>query len=142
MPFGRAGKNLEIDLSTGNVEKTDIDPKFHETYLGGRGISTKVFWDRVPPETHPFSEKNLLIFGVDSLTGTTAPSANRTAVITRSPQTNLLNYCTLGGFWGAELKQAGYDNLVTIPVQIMARVGDRGPLSGFKASASSVLVKT
>jgi aldehyde:ferredoxin oxidoreductase len=112
MPYGLAGKNLEIDLSTGNVEIIEIDLKFHETYLGGRGMSTKMFWDRVPPETHPFSEKNLLIFGVGSLTCTTAPSANRTAVITRSPQTGLLNYCTLGGFWGTELKQAGYDNLI------------------------------
>jgi aldehyde:ferredoxin oxidoreductase len=112
MSFGLVGKNLEINLSTGSIDKTEPDPIFHETYLGGRGISTKLFWDRVPSETHPFSEENLLIFGVGSLTGTFAPSANRTAVITRSPQTNLLNYSTLGGFWGTELKQAGFDNLI------------------------------
>jgi aldehyde:ferredoxin oxidoreductase len=112
MPYGLAGRNVEIDLTTGNVETTEIYPTLHQTYLGGRGISTKVFWDRVPPETQPFSEKNLLIFGTGSLTGTAAPSANRTAVITRSPQTGLLNYCTLGGFWGSELKQAGFDNMI------------------------------
>ena len=112
MPFGLAGNNIEINLSTGSIKTTETDPKLQDTYLGGRGIGTKLFWDRVPPETHPFSENNDLIFSAGTLTGTMAPSANRTAVLTRSPQTNLLNYSILGGFWGSELKQAGFDNLI------------------------------
>ena len=112
MPFARAGNDLEINLSTGSIKTTETDPELQDTYLGGRGIGTKLFWDRVPPETHPFSEKNDLIFNAGTLTGTMAPSANRTSVLTRSPQTNLLNYSMLGGFWGSALKQAGFDNLI------------------------------
>ena len=112
MPFGLAGKNLEINLSNGSIKITETDPKLQDTYLGGRGIGTKLFWDRISPETNPFSEKNDLIFSAGVLTGTMAPSANRTAVLTRSPQTNLLNYSILGGFWGSELKHAGFDNLI------------------------------
>jgi aldehyde:ferredoxin oxidoreductase len=112
MPFARAGNDLEINLSTGSIKTSQTDPKLQDAYLGGRGIGTKLFWDRVPSETHPFSEKNDLIFSTGTLTGTMAPSANRTAVLTRSPQTNLLNYSILGGFWGSELKQAGFDNLI------------------------------
>lgn len=112
MPFGLTGSNIEINLSTGRIKTTQTDPKLQDTYLGGRGIGTKLFWDRVSSETHPFSEKNDLIFSAGTLTGTMAPSANRTSVLTRSPQTNLLNYSILGGFWGSELKQAGFDNLI------------------------------
>ena len=112
MPFARAGNDLEINLSTGSIKTTETDPELQNTYLGGRGIGTKLFYDRVPPEIHPFCEKNDLIFSAGALTGTMAPSANRTSILTRSPQTNLLNYSILGGFWGSELKQAGFDNLI------------------------------
>ena len=112
MPFARAGFDLEVNLSTGSIETVPTDPTLQETYLGGRGIGTKFFFDRVPPETQAFSENNDLIFSAGALTGTAAPSANRTAILTRSPQTNLLNYSILGGFWGSELKQAGFDNLI------------------------------
>ncbi len=85
-----AGTDLEIDLSRGDIEKTEADPKLLEMYLGGRGVCTKTFWDRVPPEVTPFSPDNLLIIGTGVLTGTMAPCANRTVVVTKSPQTNLL----------------------------------------------------
>lgn len=107
-----AGTDLEIDLSRGDIEKTETDPKLLERYLGGRGVCTKIFWERVPPEVTPFSPDNLLIIGTGVLTGTMAPCANRTVVVTKSPQTNLLAYSSIGGFWAPELKHAGYDTIV------------------------------
>lgn len=112
MHYGSAGKNLEINLSTGKSLKTEVDTTARGMYLGGRGTNTKLFWDRVPPETDPYSADNLMVFGVGILTGTLAPGANRTILTTLSPQTNLQTYSSLGGFWGAELKHAGYDNLI------------------------------
>lgn len=112
MSYGRAGNNLEIDLSRGNIEVEESDSQLDEAYLGGRGICTKMLWDRVPPEVAPFSSDNPLIFGTGLLTGTLAPGANRTVLVTRSPQTNLLTFSAMGGFWAPELKSAGYDNLV------------------------------
>ncbi len=112
MPFARAGSELEVDLSRANIEKRKSDVEQARVFLGGRGPGTKMFWDRVPPETDPFSPHNLLIFVAGLLTGTLAPGANRTTLLTRSPQTKLLTYSTLGGFWGTELKHAGYDSLI------------------------------
>ena len=112
MRYGSTGISLEIDLSSGCIEKSEISPKLSEDLLGGRGIDTKTVWDRVPPETSPFSPDNLLIFGTGVLAGTPAPSANRTVITTRSPQTNLLSYSSMGGFWAPELKHAGYDRIV------------------------------
>ncbi|MBI4188103.1 MAG: aldehyde dehydrogenase, partial [Chloroflexi bacterium] len=112
MWYGWTGTGLEVDLSRGNTKKTQGDRSMYETYLGGLGLITKLFWDRVPPETDPFSPDNLLIFGAGSLVGTAAPGANRTLLVTRSPLNNYLNYPSMGGFWGAELKFAGYDTLI------------------------------
>ncbi len=111
MPFGFAGKGLEIDLTNGTVMKNYSKPEHFIKFLGGRGIATKMFVERVSPDTDPFSPDNPLIFSAGLLTGTIAPSANRTALVTKSPQTGLLTYSTIGGFWGSELKQAGYDTL-------------------------------
>jgi len=111
MPFELAGKRLDIDLSSGRIIKRDSDPEQYEKFLGGRGIATQMFVDRVSPETDPFAPDNPLVFSAGVLTGTLAPGANRTALVTRSPQTSLLTYSTIGGFWGPELKRAGYDTI-------------------------------
>jgi benzoyl-CoA reductase subunit BamB len=112
MRYAETGFNLEIDLSRGNIERVETDPKLTELYLGGLGTNAKILWDRVPPETEPFSPDNLLIFGTGLLCGTPAPGCNRTIVSTISPQTQLMAYSMMGGFWAPELKYAGYDKVI------------------------------
>ena len=112
MRYAETGFNLEIDLSRGNIERVETDPKLTELHLGGLGTNAKILWDRVPPETEPFSPDNLLIFSTGLLCGTPAPGANRTIVSTYSPQTLLMAYSMMGGFWAPELKYAGYDKVI------------------------------
>jgi aldehyde:ferredoxin oxidoreductase len=112
MRYAETGFNLEIDLTRGNIERVETDPKLLETHLGGLGTSVKIHYDRVPPETRAFDPENLLIFSTGLLCGTPALSANRTLVSFISPQTGLLAYPMMGGFWSAELKYAGYDKVV------------------------------
>ncbi len=112
MRYAETGYNLEIDLATGNIERVETDPKLMELHLGGLGTSVKIHWDRVPPETKPFDPGNLLIFSSGLLIGTPAYSANRAIVTFISPQTGLLAYPMMGGFWSAELKYAGYDKVI------------------------------
>ena len=112
MRYAETGFNLEIDLSRGNIERVATDPRDTELYLGGLGTNTKILWDRVPPEVEPFSPDNLLIFGTGLLCGTPATGANRTIVSTISPQTLLMAYSMMGGFWAPELKYAGYDKVI------------------------------
>jgi benzoyl-CoA reductase subunit BamB len=112
MRYAETGYNLEVDLSRGNIERVETDPKSTELYLGGLGTNAKLFWDRVAPGTDPFSPDNLLIFSSGLLGGTPAPGANRTIVTTFSPQTQLLAYSMMGGFWAPELKYAGYDKVI------------------------------
>nr|NJM04633.1 aldehyde dehydrogenase [Desulfobacula sp.] len=112
MRYGEAGFNLEIDLTRGNIERVETDPRIMGQFLGGLGTSVKIHYDRVPPETRAFDPENLLIFSNGLLCGTPMFSANRTLVSFISPQTGLLAYPMMGGFWAAELKYAGYDKVI------------------------------
>jgi len=112
MRYADIGFNLEIDLSRGNIERVATDPQLTALHLGGLGTNAKIFWDRVPPEVKPFDPENLLVFGTGLLVGTPAPSCNRTVVSAISPQTELFGFAMMGGFFGPELKRAGYDKII------------------------------
>jgi benzoyl-CoA reductase subunit BamB len=112
MRYAETGYNLEIDLTRGNIERVETDPRDTELYLGGLGTNAKLLWDRVPPEVDPFSPDNLLIFSAGLLCGTPATGCNRTIVSTISPQTLLMAFSMMGGFWAPELKYAGYDKVI------------------------------
>jgi benzoyl-CoA reductase subunit BamB len=112
MRYAETGFNLEVDLTRGNIEKVQTDPRDTELYLGGLGTNAKILWDRVPPEVEPFSPDNLLIFSAGLLCGTPATGCNRTIVSTISPQTELMAFSMMGGFWAPELKYAGYDKVI------------------------------
>jgi benzoyl-CoA reductase subunit BamB len=112
MRYAETGFNLEIDLSRGSIERVETDPRDTELYLGGLGTNAKILWDRVPPEIKPFDPENLLIFSAGLLCGTPATGCNRTIVTTISPQTELMAFSMMGGFWAPELKYAGYDKVI------------------------------
>ena len=112
MRYAETGFNLEVDLTRGNIERVATDPRDTELYLGGLGTNAKLLWDRVPPEIEPFSPDNLLIFSAGLLCGTPATGCNRTIVSTISPQTRLMAFSMMGGFWAPELKYAGYDKVI------------------------------
>jgi len=112
MRYAETGFNLEVDLTRGNIERVATDPGETDLYLGGLGTNAKILWERVPPEVEPFSPDNLLIFSTGLLCGTPAVGCNRTIVSTISPQTRLMAFSMMGGFWAPELKYAGYDKVI------------------------------
>ena len=112
MRYAETGFNLEVDLSRRSFERVETDPRETELYLGGLGTNAKLIWDRVRPDVEPFSPDNLLIFSTGLLCATPAIGCNRTIVSTISPQTQLMAFSMMGGFWAPELKYAGYDKVV------------------------------
>ena len=151
MRYAETGYNLEIDLTTGNIERAETDPRDMELHLGGLGTNTKILWERVPPETDPFAPEVPLIFSTGLLCGTPAPGANRTIITAYSPQTLLMGYSMMGGFWAPELKYAGYDkvilrgkspNLVYIWIQNdKVEIRDASHLKGKGAVETQELIK-
>lgn len=112
MRYAETGFNLEVDLTTGSVKRVATSIKLTELHLGGQGTAAKILWDEVPPGTAPLSPENLLIFSTGLLHGTPVPGANRTSVSTFSPLTNLYVNSLMGGWFGPELKYAGYDKII------------------------------
>ncbi len=112
MGKGFWGKLLRINLSNSTIKEEEIPQDLMKLYLGARGLGSKYFVDEVDPEIDPLSPENKLIFAPGPLSGTTAPTGGRYDVITKGPLTGTIAASNSGGFFGAELKFAGYDMLI------------------------------
>ena len=112
MRYAETGFDLEIDLGRGSIDREATDASLTAIHLGGQGTAAKILWDRVPPEVDAFSPDNLLIFSTGLLDGTPVPGTNRTIVNTISPQTDRYSHSIFGGYFGPELKYAGYDKII------------------------------
>ncbi len=122
--YGYNGIILDVDLSSGRIEKKAIDPCDLRNFVGGRGLGIKMLWDRLRerPGADPLGPENPLMFMCGPFSGFPAPSSSRTCVVTKSPHTypkksrythaSTLSYSNMGGFFGPELRFAGYDGLV------------------------------
>ncbi|MFC1934859.1 aldehyde ferredoxin oxidoreductase family protein [Chloroflexota bacterium] len=106
------GKLLDVDLSTGKIEKKDIDPQFARKFIGGMGFSLKILYDEVGPDIDPLSPDNILVFANGPLTGTGAPCSGRTEITNKSPLTGHVGTGNTGGIWGTRLKHAGFDVII------------------------------
>ena len=112
--YGWAGKILRVDL-TERRYWTEATAKYAERFIGGIGIGYKVFWDEVGAEVGAFDAENRLVFAPGPLTGTLAPASGRMELVSKSPRSYPKETVTrsgMGGFWGSELKYAGYDALI------------------------------
>lgn len=111
--YGWIGKILNVNLTTSEVSNINTKP-YAEKYIGGRGIASRIYWDKVKPETGAFDSENHLVFITGPLVATGAQGATRMAVAGKSPMAYPERYCygNIGGYLPAELKKAGYDGLV------------------------------
>lgn len=112
MDNGYAGTILHVDLSKKKITKHRLERSFAQKFVGGRGFNSKTLFDQTDTNTDPLGPENLLIFGVGPLDGTIAPSSNRYTVTAKSPLTGILGDANSGGFFGPEMKFAGYDQVV------------------------------
>jgi aldehyde:ferredoxin oxidoreductase len=110
--YGYGGAVLRVDLSERTILQHATEESMVRSYLGGRGLNVKRLWDELPAHTDGLSPENILVFGVGPLVGTTFPGGARFNVTAMSPQTGILGDSNAGGFWGPELKFAGYDQII------------------------------
>ncbi|WP_243374831.1 aldehyde ferredoxin oxidoreductase N-terminal domain-containing protein [Geotalea sp. SG265] len=112
MGYAETGFELEVDLTSGNIEKSATGPRQRDLYLGGDGIAAAILRERVPPEVEPSSRKNLLIFSAGLLAATPVPGASRTCVSSIDPLSSRHVSANFEGFFAPELKHAGYDRII------------------------------
>lgn len=106
------GRLLRVNLSAGKIGTEPIAESLWRTFLGGRGLGTKLLMDEMDPRADALGPANPLIFATGPLTGTFAPTAGRYMVITKSPLTGAVACSNSGGYWGPALRYAGYDLLL------------------------------
>jgi len=112
MKGGYAGTILKVNLEKKEIVKDALDPQLIKLFIGGRGINSWLLYKQVLPLESPFHPHNPLIFGIGPLTGTMLPAASRFTVTARSPLTFGHGDANAGGFFGPELKFAGYDHII------------------------------
>ena len=109
---GWIGKILRVDLTNQSYTVEDLDEGLAKDFIGGRGLATKIFFDEVDPAVDAFSPENKLIFATGPLTGTGVIASSRYMVVTKSPLTGCIACSNSGGYFGPELKFAGYDMII------------------------------
>jgi aldehyde:ferredoxin oxidoreductase len=102
---------LKIDLSTGTISTYDVPREWVEQYVGGASLAARLLYDQLTPELDPLSEAAPLLILNGPLTGTAGPAVGRFVVCGKSPATGLWAESNVGGFWGPELRMAGYDGV-------------------------------
>ncbi len=101
-----------INLTTEDIEIKEIPKELREKFLGGRGIDMYLLYNHIKPGIDPLSPENVLLVSAGLLTGTPAPASSRTHVGGKSPLTGAVGSSNMGGFFGPELRFAGFDHLI------------------------------
>jgi aldehyde:ferredoxin oxidoreductase len=111
--FAYAGKILRVNLTTGKISTELLSEELAKNYVGGIGLGIRLLVDNSKPGTDPLSPDNPLIFATGPLSGTMGPTAgNGYAVTSKSPATGGVGEAKAHGFFGPDLKRAGYDAVI------------------------------
>ena len=112
MSYGFHNKILRVDLSSREITVEEPGERFFRTYFGGWALIAHYLLKEVGPGTDSLGPDNLLIFAPSVITGALVAGGGRNAVGARSPLTGAFGEGDVGGFWGAELKRAGWDAVI------------------------------
>ena len=107
-----AGKVLRVNLTAGTCTSEPLNMQWARDYIGQRGLATKYFVEEVDAKVDPLSADNKIIWATGPLTGTMASTGGRYSVITKGALTGAIACSNSGGYWGAELKMAGWDMII------------------------------
>jgi len=112
MTCGYQGRILHVDLTHRKTEVEEKDDFFFRTYLGGRGIGYHYMLKEVPPRIDPFSPGNIMVLATGVMTGSPLAASCRFTAVGKSPLTGTAAESEAAGFFGPELKMAGFDAIV------------------------------
>ena len=154
MTHGWMGKILDVNLTTGTISTRDTMP-YAPSYIGGRALASRIAWEEIPASADALDPENRVIIATGPLCGTLAPTSGRTIMSSLSPRTYpraWYTYSTVGGWFGPELKYAGFDAIVITgkaesPVYLEihdeeVRLADAADLWGLDARETQLTLKS
>jgi len=112
MSYGHWGKALRVNLTTREITTETLSDKFLRRYLGGWGFIAYYLLKELPPRIDPLGPENKLIYATGPLTGQRVAGGGRHMIGAKSPLTGAFSGSEAGGFFGAELKRAGWDVII------------------------------
>ncbi len=112
MEFGYSDKILRVNLSNDKISIEHPEEIFYRKYIGGEGFVAYYLLKELKPNIDPLGPENKLIFATGPITGVSIAGAGRNSVGAKSPLTNGFGESEVGGYWGPELKRAGFDAIV------------------------------
>ncbi len=110
--MGWTGQVMRVNLTKGTCTPEALNMEWAGEYLGQRGLASKYLCEEMDPRIDPLSPDNMMIFATGPLTGTCASTGGRFSVITKGALTGAIACSNSGGYWGAELKFAGWDMII------------------------------
>ena len=105
-------KVLRVNLTAGTCTPEPLNMKWANDYLGSRGLASKYLVEEIDPKVDPLSPDNKMIMATGPLTGTMASTGGRYTVVTKGPLTGAIACSNSGGYFGAEMKFAGWDMII------------------------------
>ena len=129
MGFGSNGAILRVDLTAGTTSVETFDEAFYRRYPGGKALAAYHLLRDMPAGADPLGPDNVLVLAAGLLTGAPVSTATRFNAIARSPLTGGFGESEAGGYWGPELKMAGFDAIILTgrspePVWIWVKDGE------------------
>lgn len=129
MMYGSNGKLLRINLNNSNISTETVSPAFYRKYFGGRGMIAAILLQELALGVDPLGPENKLVFATGILSGNPIPGTGRHSIGAKSPITGGYGDGEAGGFWGSELKRAGFDLVIVegkseTPVYIAIKDGE------------------
>jgi aldehyde:ferredoxin oxidoreductase len=149
--YGSNERILRVNLTTGSQVQETLSEDFYRLYPGGKALAGYFLLNEIPPHTDPFAPENVLVIANGLLTGAPISTATRYIVSARSPLTNGYGESEAAGFWGPELKMAGFEAIVitgraTHPVYLWIHNGQvelrqAGHLWGCQTAAAQEMIR-
>jgi aldehyde:ferredoxin oxidoreductase len=109
---GFTGKILQIHLTKNSVKETPTPIEWTHKFIGGGGLAARILYPRLKTAPDPLGPDNPALLMAGPFTGTTVPSSGRMVICARSPLTKLWGECNIGGYFGATMRQSGYDGIL------------------------------
>ena len=109
---GYKGQMLRVNLTKKGVTKEPLREDWARDFVGGVGYSARLLYEELRPKVDPLGPENKLVFMTGPVNGTMIPAASRSCACAKSPLTGSFFHSIFGGYFGPELKFAGYDGLV------------------------------
>ncbi len=106
------GKFLRVDLTAGTTTVEEVPALTYRLYIGGATMAAYLLNREIRPGVDPLGPENVLVFTTSPTNGSPISGTTRFSAAAKSPLTGGYGEAEAGGWWGPELKLAGFDAII------------------------------